>query len=174
MKLTTRETAIFAMLGAVMYASKVLMDAFPNIHLLGVFIVALTVVYRKKALYPIYIFVFLTGLFNGFNTWWLAYLYTWAVLWGLTMLLPKNMPKAVAPVVFCLVSSFHGFIYGILCAPVEALFFGLKDFRAIITWIANGAAFDITHGVSNLICGVMIVPLIRVLTIAEKQKGHSD
>lgn len=156
-----------------MYASKVLMDALPNIHLLGVFIVALTVVYRKKALYPIYIFVFLTGLFNGFNTWWLAYLYTWAVLWGMTMLLPKNMPKAVAPVVYCIISSIHGFSYGILCAPVEALFFGLKDFRAIITWIANGTVFDITHGVSNFLWGIMIVPLIKVLRMAEKQKNRS-
>ena len=61
MKLTVREMAVFSMLGAVMYASKVIMDAAPNIHLLGMFIVAFTVVYRKKALYPIYIFVLLTG-----------------------------------------------------------------------------------------------------------------
>ncbi len=170
MKLTTRETAVFAMLGATMYASKVLMDALPNIHLLGVFIVALTVVYRKKALYPIYIFVFLTGLFNGFNTWWFAYLYTWAVLWGMTMLLPKNMPKAIAPVVYCFVSSIHGFIYGILCAPVWAIFSGM-DLKASIAWILSGTVFDVTHGVSNLIWGIMIVPLIKVLRMAEKHKN---
>ena len=40
------------MLGAVMYASKVIMEIAPNIHLLGTFIVAFTVVYRRKALYP--------------------------------------------------------------------------------------------------------------------------
>ena len=71
------------------------MDMLPNIHLIGVFIVAMTVVYRRKALYPIYIFVFITGLFNGFNTWWTAYLYTWTVLWGMTMLLPKKMPNVL-------------------------------------------------------------------------------
>ena len=37
MKPTTRETAIFAMLGAVMYASKLVMELAPNIHLLGTF-----------------------------------------------------------------------------------------------------------------------------------------
>ena len=57
MKPTTREITIFAMLGAVMYASKLLMEVAPNIHLLGVFTIAFTVVYRKKALYPIYIYV---------------------------------------------------------------------------------------------------------------------
>ena len=44
MRLTVKETAIFAMLGAVMYASKVIMDLAPNIHLIGVFIIAVTVV----------------------------------------------------------------------------------------------------------------------------------
>ena len=53
MKLTVREVAIFGMLGAVMYVSKIIMELVPNVHLLGVFIVAFTVVYRQKALYPI-------------------------------------------------------------------------------------------------------------------------
>ena len=59
MKLTTRELTIFAMLGGAMYASKMIMEFAPNIHLLGVFTIAFTVVYRKKALYPIYIYVLL-------------------------------------------------------------------------------------------------------------------
>ena len=62
MKLTVRETAIFGMLGALMYASKMIMEFAPNIHLLGVFTIAFTVVYRKKALYPIYIFILLLGI----------------------------------------------------------------------------------------------------------------
>lgn len=53
MKLTAREIAVFGMLGAVMFASKLLMEFAPNIHLLGTFIVAFTVVYRRKALYVI-------------------------------------------------------------------------------------------------------------------------
>ena len=69
MKLTIKEMAVFGMLGALMYASKMLMELFPNIHLLGTFIIALTLVYRKKALYPIYTFVLITGLFGGFATW---------------------------------------------------------------------------------------------------------
>lgn len=107
MKLTVRETAVFAMLGAMMYASKVLMDLLPNIHLIGTFIVAMTVVYRKKALYPLYIFVFVTGLLSGFATWWIPYLYIWAVLWGAVMLLPKNMPKKVKPIVYMAVCGLH-------------------------------------------------------------------
>ena len=79
MKLTAREMAVFSLLGTMMYASKLIMEALPNVHLLGTFVVTFTIVYRKKALYPIYIFVLLTGIFSGFGTWWLAYLYIWAV-----------------------------------------------------------------------------------------------
>ena len=53
MKLKTRELAIFAMLGAIMYVSKVVMEWIPNVHLLGTLTMAYTLVYRKKALYPI-------------------------------------------------------------------------------------------------------------------------
>ena len=95
MKISTKEMAVFAMLGAVMYASKIIMEFAPNIHLLGVFTIAITIVYRKKALYPIYIFVLLNGMFSGFATWWLPYLYMWTILWGGVMLLPRKMPKKV-------------------------------------------------------------------------------
>lgn len=167
MKLTVRETAVFAMLGAMMYASKVLMEVLPNIHLIGVFIVAMTVVYKKKALYPLYIFVFVTGLLNGFATWWIPYLYIWAVLWGAVMLLPKNMPKKIRPIVYMVVCGLHGLLYGVLYAPAQALLFGL-DFKGMLTWIAAGLPFDITHGISNLLCGVLILPLASVLKKAEK------
>ena len=93
MKLKIREIAVFGMLGAIMYVSKLIMEMFPNIHLLGAIIVAITVVYRTKALCPIYVFVFLNGLFSGFTTWWIPYLYIWTVLWGFAMLIPKNIPK---------------------------------------------------------------------------------
>ncbi len=73
MKLSARETAIFGMLGALMYASKMIMEVAPNIHLLGVFVIALIVVYRQKALHPIYTYVFINGLMVGFSTWWIPF-----------------------------------------------------------------------------------------------------
>ena len=125
MKLTTKEITVFAMLGALMYASKVIMELAPNIHLLGVFTVAFTVVYRKKALYPIYIYVLLNGMFCGFATWWIPYLYLWTILWGAVMLLPKNMPAKIKPLVYMLVCSAHGFLFGTLYAPAQAILYGL-------------------------------------------------
>lgn len=167
MKNKVKETAIFGMLGAVMFASKMLMEILPNIHLLGTLIVAITVVYRKKALYPIYIYVFLNGIFAGFAMWWIPYLYVWTILWAATMLLPKNMPAKIAPVVYAVVCALHGFAFGVLYAPAQAIMFGL-NFNATIAWITAGLPFDIIHGISNLCCGVLIVPIIKLLKNSEK------
>ena len=167
MKLTIREMAVFSMLGALMYVSKVIMEWAPNIHLLGVFTIAFTVVYRAKALYPIYIYVLLNGLFGGFGIWWIPYLYIWAVLWGITMLLPRKMPKPVAVVVYSVVNALHGYGFGILYAPAQALLFGLS-LKGMIAWIVAGFPFDVIHGTSNFICGFLIVPIVLVLQKLEQ------
>ena len=135
--LTVRETVIFALLGAMMYVSDLMMEALPNIHLLGVFIVSTTVVYR------------------------------WKALWGMTMLLPKNMPKWLAPIVYCAVCALHGLSFGTIFAPAQALMVGFT-FKQMLAWIAAGFYFDITHAIGNLCLGVLIVPMIHTLRLAGK------
>lgn len=158
MKLSIKEMTLFGMLGAVMYCSKIFMEFLPNIHLLGVFTIAFTIVYRKKALYPIYVYILLNGLFAGFNMWWIPYLYIWTVLWGAAMLLPKKAPK----VIYILLCSAHGFLYGVLYAPAQAIMFGL-DLKGMIAWIIAGFPYDCIHGVANLCVGILIMPIVTLL-----------
>ncbi len=169
MKLTVRETVVFGMLGALMYASKMVMEVAPNVHLLGVFTIAFTIVYRKKALYPIYTYVLLNGLFSGFAAWWIPYLYLWTILWAVAMLLPKNMPKRVRPVVYMVVNACHGFLFGTLYAPAQALMYGMS-FDATIAWIVAGLPWDFVHGVSNFFCGMLIVPIAGLLIRLENSR----
>ena len=157
-----REMCIFAMLGAVMFASKVIMEALPNIHLLGVLTVTYTVVYRRRALVPIYLYVVLNGLFAGFNFWWLPYTYIWTILWAITMILPRRMPKKLACVVYCVLCALHGFAFGTLYAPAQALMFGL-NFEQTIAWIIAGLPYDFIHGISNLGLGLLVLPLSELL-----------
>ena len=168
MKLTARETVVFAMLGAVMYASKVVMEFAPNIHLLGALTIAYTVVYRKKALYPIYTYVIVNGIFYGFATWWIPYLYIWAVLWGAAMMLPQNIPGRLKPLVYMILCAAHGFLFGTLYAPAQAILYGLS-FQGMIAWIIAGLPWDFIHGISNFFCGILIVPIISVLRMAERK-----
>ena len=173
MKLTVREITIFAMLGGVMYASKLIMEFAPNVHLLGVFTIAFTVVYRKKALYPIYTYVLLNGMFSGFATWWIPYLYLWTVLWGVVMLLPRNMSNKMQTIVYMIVCAAHGFLFGTLYAPAQAILYGL-DFKGMIAWIVAGLPWDFVHGVSNFFCGILFMPIISVLRMAQKNVWKSE
>ena len=169
MKLTVREIAVFGMLGGVMYASKMLMEVFPNIHLLAVFTIAFTIQYGKKALYPIYLYVLILGLFSGFSAWWIPHLYLWTVLWGVTMLIPRGLPPKVRPAVYMGVCAAHGFLYGVLYAPAQALLFGL-DLHGMLAWIGAGLPFDLIHGVSNFFAGTLILPIVSALRTAERQR----
>lgn len=161
--LDVREMCIFAMLGSVMFASKVIMEALPNIHLLGMLTVTYTLVYRKKALIPIYLYVVLNGLFAGFNFWWLPYTYIWTILWGIVMLLPRNIPRKVQFILYPLICAIHGFAFGVLYSPAQALMFGLT-FKQTVAWVISGIPFDLIHGFSNLVVGFLILPLSELLT----------
>lgn len=166
-KLTIRESVIFAMLGTLMFCSKLIMEFLPNIHLLGMFTILLTLVYRAKALIPIYVYVIMNGLYAGFNLWWVPYLYIWTVLWAATMLIPRGATRRVKAVACPLLCALHGLLYGILYAPAQALMFGL-NFEQTVAWIIAGLPFDLIHSVGNLAVGLLILPLEALLLRLER------
>ena len=83
------------------------------------------------------------------------------------MLLPKKMPNKIQPVVYMAVCAAHGFLFGTLYAPAQAILYGL-NFKGMIAWIIAGLPFDCIHGISNFCCGMLIMPIIMVLRAAER------
>ncbi len=163
-----RELCVFAMLGTVMFISKIFMEWAPNIHFLGMLTMTYTLVYRRRALIPIYVYVLLNGVFAGFNVWWIPYLYIWTLLWGVTMLLPQRMPRWLAVPVYMAVCGLHGLLYGLLYAPAQALFYGFT-LEQTLAWIAAGLPFDLLHAAGNLAAAALTVPLTTLLRRLEKQ-----
>ena len=170
--LSVYELVLLPVLGGMMFVSKLIMEFLPNIHLLGMFIMVFTLVYRWKALVPIYIYVFLVGLYGGFSLWWYPNLYTWTVLWAVTMLLPRRMPRKVSAVVYPAVCALHGFGYGVIYAPAQALLFGL-DWKGMVAWIVAGLPFDAIHGVGNLVTGLLILPLTSLLIELDRKVSRN-
>lgn len=170
--LSVFELVLLPILGVLMFVSKLLMEFLPNIHLLGMFIMVYTLVYRWKALIPIYIYVFALLFIGGFAPWWVPNLYTWTVLWMVTMLLPRHMPRKWCYVVYPAVCTFHGFAYGTLYAPAQALMYGL-DWRGMVAWIVAGLPFDAIHGVGNLLTGLLIVPMVDLLNRLNRIPHHT-
>lgn len=165
--LTVREMTVFSMLGAILFCSKLLMEWAPNVHFIALFIITFTRVYRAKALIPVYVFVFLTGVYGGFNVWWIPYLYIWLPVWGITMLLPRRMPKWLAISLYMLTGGIHGLVYGTLYAPAQALFFKM-DLQMTLAWIATGLPWDLIHAAGNIAACTLVLPLTKLLLRLEK------
>ncbi len=153
---------LFATYGAMMFISKYIMEGLPNIHPVTMFIMTFTVVYGVKALIPVYIFVFLNGLFAGFNMWWYPYLYVWTVQCLLALLLPRKMGKTASMIVYPVVCALLGLTFGALYAPGQALFMGFTP-KMTLQWIITGFPYDVIHAVGNFFMGLLIYPLSRCL-----------
>lgn len=165
--LTIREVALFAMLGAMMMVSDLVMNIIPNVHLVGVMTVVLTVVYRHKALYPIYVYVGLIGLFDGAGLW-ATYSYVWAILWGMVMLLPRRMPSWLAPIAYALVCGLHGFAFGFLLIPYQMVFMSFSLEQALVWWQFGLPLADVPHGIGNLVGSILVLPLVTLLRKLDK------
>ena len=169
MKIKIREIAIFAMLGAIMFVSKVIMEGLPNIHLLGTLVIAYTITYRAKALFPIYAYVFANGLWEGFRPFdWLPETYIWLILWGMTMLLPKKMPARVAPIVYMLVSAVHGLLLDVFYVPAYLLFANIPWEHLRLT-LLMGIPYVALQAAGNFVLGTLIVPIATLLRKLDKK-----
>lgn len=154
-----RQIALLSVCAAILVASQVAMAALPNIELVSLLVVLYTLTFRKKALFPIYVFVFLEGLLYGFHLWWVIYLYIWLILWGAAMLLGR---RSHSPVQWALVTGIFGLLFG---------FFGsfaylpVSGVRAAVAWWIAGIPMDLLHGAGNFaLTLVLFRPLSKVLS----------
>jgi energy-coupling factor transport system substrate-specific component len=87
------------------------------------------------------------------------------------MILPKKMPTKVAMIVYMIVCGLYGLLFGILYAPAQALLFGL-DYKGMIAWIVAGFPFDVIHGISNFIVGMLVLPMVKILRKLEHSNNQ--
>jgi len=171
--LTLRETVLFALFGGILFGCKFFLEGIPNVHPLALFIVALTLVYRSKALYPLYVFVLLDGVREGFAAWWIPYLYVFLPLWAAGMLMPRGqsltsgLPRRFAMPILMLACGLQGLAFGTMMAPVMAWSMHL-DLKGMLAWIVAGLPFDAMHAVNNIAFGALILPLSDLLRRLER------
>ena len=161
---------LLAMFGAMMFAMKIAFESLPNIHPVGMLIMVITLAYRKYALVSIYIYVILLGALYGFQPWWIPYLYIWTILWAVTMLLPRNMPKKIAVIVYPIICGLFGLAFGTLYAPVQALLLNF-NFATTLKWIISGLYFDFLHCIGNVGMGLLVYPLSKLLIKLNMKAG---
>lgn len=157
LKLTVREMVLFSILGAMTFAAKYVMSFLPNIEPASLMVMLFAVVFGKKWVYPTYLYVAMEILFYGINLWSINYLYIWAVL-AVVALLLKDMQSAFG---WAMVSGVFGLLFGVLCGIVDVFIGGVS--YAVTKWV-SGIPFDIAHCFGNFfIALVMFNPLRKLL-----------
>lgn len=155
--LSLKEIALFGVLGALTFGAKVAMSALPNIEPVSLMVMLFAVVFGRKCLYPIYLYVVLEILFYGIQLWNINYLYIWAIL-ALAAWCMRNVRH---PLAWALLSGGFGLLFGALCAPVY-LFTGGLGFA--VSWWISGIPYDVAHCVGNFVITlVLFVPLRKLL-----------
>ena len=151
------EITLFGVLGAIMFALQVAMSGLPNIEPVSLLVLVYAVVFGRKCLYPIYVFVVMEILFHGIGLWNINYLYIWAIL-AVAAILLRKMEGAFG---WALLSGIYGLAFGALCGIVDIFIGGLG--YAVAKW-TSGIPFDIAHCVGNFcITVVLFAPLRRLL-----------
>ena len=157
MRLSTRDVALFGILGGATFGAKMVMMGLPNIEPTSLMVMLFGVCFGKKAVYPVYVYVLLEILINGLNLWSINYLYVWIILaWAAWMLREMTHPLGWA-----VLSGGFGLLFGLLCAPVY-LVTGGPAFA--LSWWISGIPFDLLHCVGNFVMAlVLFVPMRRLM-----------
>lgn len=156
MKYKTFEIVLLGMLGAIAYVGQVALSFLPNIEVVSILFLVYTKIFGKKALFPIYVFVLLEGIFWGFGSWWIMYLYVWAVLWGITMLLRRND----SAVFWAVINGAFGLVFGALCSITQGVMFGICSGFA---YFISGIPFDIVHCIGNFLTALFLYKPLTIL-----------
>ncbi len=161
-RIPIKELVLYAALAALLLTVQVGLAFLPNIELVSLLLIIYARVIGKKALYPLYVFVFVEGLVYGFGIWWINYLYIWAILVFLTLILQKTcLKKEDSVLLWAVFSAVYGLLFGTL-SSIPYLFIGGLSLTA--TYIINGIPFDLLHCGGNLVVALILIkPLHRLM-----------
>ena len=156
-KISVREVVLFVVLGALTFAAKYAMSFLPNIEPVSLMVMLFVVVFGRKWVYPVYLYIAMEILFYGISLWNINYLYIWAVL----ALAAGCMKKMQHPLGWAILSGAFGLLFGALCGIVD-IFIGGFGYAAA-KWV-SGIPFDIAHCAGNFVIALLLfVPMRRLL-----------
>ncbi len=151
-----RDMTLLSVLGALTFAMKLVMALIPNVEPVSLMVMLMMVVFGWKGLCGVYVYVALEILCFPAGTWVVNYLYVWAVLAILAILL-RRMEH---PLGWAILSAVFGLLFGALCAVTD-VFIGGFGFAAA-KWV-SGIPFDITHCIGNFVITLLLFKPLRKL-----------
>ena len=166
--LTVRELVLYALLGTVMFALKIVMAGLPNIEPVSLLVILYTLTFRRRAFWPISLYVLLEVLVWGMNLWTVNYLYIWAILAFLTHLF-RSMDSVLG---WAVLAGAFGLCFGLLCSPV---YWAIGGWAFALNWWVSGIPYDLFHCIGNFfITLILFKPCRRVLEQLCEQYRHKN
>ena len=156
MKYKTFEIVLLGMLGAIAHVCQVSLSFLPNIEVVCILFIVYTRTFGRKALFPIYVFVLLEGIFWGFGSWWIMYLYIWTILWGISMIFRRNDSS----IAWAVINGTYGLCFGALCSITQGILFGIGSGFA---YFISGIPFDIVHCIGNFFTALFLYKPLTIL-----------
>lgn len=166
MKVKTSEICIYGILGALTFALKFAMSAFPNIEPVSLLIIVYAIAFGIKAIYPVSIYVIFEIVFYGVGIWSIGYVYIWFILLIATLLVRKYF-NGTNVLIWATISGVYGLAYGALYMPIYIV---LGDMTLAVSWWLSGVYYDVVHCVANFIlCIALFKPLTKLICTLNKQ-----
>jgi hypothetical protein len=154
-----------------MFAGKKIMEFLPNVHPVTFLTVAYTVVYRRRAIYPLAVYFALETLISGNFVWIVQYFYIFPLCHIVTLLVPDGFSNAKKQICYTLICTFFGIAFGTLYSPWQAIMWGL-DFTKTLRWIAVGLPYDVIHAAGNFALSFAILPIVNGIRKADKVRKN--
>ena len=162
------ELAVFALFAALMFASRFALQGIHGLHPLTLIMAAFTMVWRRRALVLIYLYVAIELITGGFAWAW-PYLYVFLPLWAAVLFWAwlferrPGLPLPVKVAALMLTCGMHGLGFGLLYAPAQLLMMNVKSWEGILAWWLAGLTFDAVHGAFQFALGSLALPLAALL-----------
>lgn len=161
-----RDIVLYGLLGAVLLVAKLALAFLPNIEPVSLLVMVYASVLGWRALCPVYVYVALEYMIWGFGLWSACYLYVWALLALLAILLRRME----SPIGWAVLGGAFGLCFGALCALT---YWVAGGWQFALSWWFQGIPFDLLHCGGNFVLAlVLFQPLKRVLTRLTASAGR--
>lgn len=155
-KLTARELVLFGLLAAIAFSLKMAMAVLPNIEPVSLLVMLFSVVFGRKGLFPVYIYVALEFILWPIGLWNVNYLYIWLLLFFAARCL-RDMSSALG---WAILSGAFGLLFGLLSAPV---YWAVGGLGYAVTWWISGIPYDLIHCAANFFIALFLFQPLRAL-----------
>lgn len=157
------DTIVLALFAVLMIVAKEAMASMPNIEPVSLLCAICSVLYGRRSLAAVFVFVIVQGLLYGIHIWWISYLYVWPIC----CLMAQILRKADSALLCALLMAIFGICFGALTA-IPYLFIG--GFSMALTYWMSGIYFDLLHcGGNFIICLLLYRPLLTAAKSALKR-----